>query len=66
MNAQSPTAAKFVVPHVKPIQVGGITKDPPLLQVTVATVKWEDTTETIGELGFYASLVSILWRRVIS
>ena len=36
MNAQSPTATKFVVPHVTPIQIGNVTVDPPILQAPMA------------------------------
>ena len=36
MNAQSPTTAKFVVPHVQPIQIGNVTVDPPILQAPMA------------------------------
>lgn len=36
MNAQSSTAAKFVVPHVKPLQIGDVKVDPPILQAPMA------------------------------
>ena len=36
MNAESPTAGKFVMPHVKPIQIGKVTVDPPILQAPMA------------------------------
>jgi len=36
MNARSETATKFVLPHVKPIQIGNVTIDPPILQAPMA------------------------------
>ena len=36
MNVQSPTATNSVVPCVKPIQIGNVTVDPPILQAPMA------------------------------
>ena len=36
MDASTAAASKFILPHVKPIQIGNVTVDPPILQAPMA------------------------------